>query len=299
MRVFLTGVTGYVGRRVAEELVGDGHELAVMVRGAADDAAARSLGAWPIRVRLEDPDRLRDVVAEVDAVAHCAASDNPAFLSANRAAVAAMLQVLPPGAAFAMHGGSLVFGDTGACVFDGTEPFAPPPPLAGRAALDALVLETGRARGLRAAVVHASLAFGEGSGAAIPAALARAALATGVAGYPAEGDGLWSAVHVWDWARLIVAALRHAPVGGHAFPAGGLPVAMRELAVLVAAAAGLGAPVPIGREAAAGRWGPLGPVLGLNQVFSSTQAEALLGWTPEINGLPEEIGRLVRELTAH
>lgn len=299
MRVFLTGVTGYVGRHVAEELIGDGHEVGVMVRGAADDAAARRLGAWPIRVGLDDPAGLRAVVAEVDGVAHHAASDHPDFLPANRAAVDAMVQALKPGAAFVTHGGSLVFGDTGARVFDGTEPFDPPPFLSGRAALEAGLLAAGQARGLRLAIVHASLAYGDGVGAAIPTALARGARAAGVAGYPGDADGRWSAVHVRDWARLAVAALRHAPVGGGAFPAGGPAVAVRDLATLIAAAGRLGPPTPVGRTEAAHHWGPLGPALFLNQVFSSRRAEAALGWTPELNGLPEEIESLLRALAAH
>jgi nucleoside-diphosphate-sugar epimerase len=293
MRVFLTGVTGYVGRHVAEELIGDGHEVGVMVRGEADDAAARHLGVWPIRVRLDDPDGLRAVVAEVDAVAHHAASDHPDFLPVNRVAVAAMVQALRPGGAFVTHGGSLVFGDTGARIFDGTEPFNPPPFLSERAALERALLAAGPARGLRVAIAQASLAYGEGTGSVIPTALARAALAAGAAGYPAEGERGWSAVHVRDWARLVAAAVRHAPVGGNSFPAGGPPVPMRDLATLIAAAAGLGAPVPVSRTEAARRWGPLGPALFLNQVFSFARAEAVLGWTPELNGLPEELEHLV------
>ncbi|TAD88622.1 MAG: NAD-dependent epimerase/dehydratase family protein [Alphaproteobacteria bacterium] len=299
MRLFLTGVTGYVGRRVAEELVGDGHELAVLVRTSSDDTAARELGAWPIKAQLTDTERLASVAADVDGIAHCAASDDPAFLATNRAAVEAMMAALAPGAAFVMHGGSLVFGDTGAQRFTGVEPFDPPPFLAGRADLDQLVLAIGQKRRLRASIVHASMVYGEGRGAVIPSALVAAALRTGFAAYPGSGTNQWSTLHVRDWARLVMAALLNAPVGGTLYPAGGPPISMLDLAALIAEEGRLPPPRSVPVAEAQSLWGPLGAALTTNQLFSSEQAEMALGWTSERNGLPEEIRFLIQALRAN
>lgn len=297
MRVFLTGVTGYVGSRVAELLILDGNELAVMVRGDADDAAARRLGAWPMRAALDDPARLRAIASEVDAVVHCAASDRPDFLPVNRRAVDALLAGLRPGCGFVAHGGTLVFGDTAGRTFDGSELYAPPPPLAGRAALDAAVLEAGRRRGLRTAVVHSPLVYG-GTGAAIPGLLVGAALRTGRVGVPGGVDPVWATVHVADWACLVVQAALRTPVGGNAYVAAGSHHRLADVGAAIADALGLGPPVPVTPAEAADLWAPLGPALFLDQRFRHDRAEAMLDWVPSEDDPLGEIARLATVMRA-
>jgi nucleoside-diphosphate-sugar epimerase len=71
--VLVTGATGFVGSHVAEALVRHGDGVRALARGAADTAFLEQLGVSIIRGDLADAASLRDVVAGVDVVVHCAA----------------------------------------------------------------------------------------------------------------------------------------------------------------------------------------------------------------------------------
>ena len=58
MRVFVTGATGVVGRRVVPLLATGGHEVTCAVRSGAQHAAVAELGARPVEVDLFDRARL-------------------------------------------------------------------------------------------------------------------------------------------------------------------------------------------------------------------------------------------------
>jgi nucleoside-diphosphate-sugar epimerase len=295
MRILVTGITGYVGGRAARRLVEEGHRVRALARSPAAADAAASLGAEPVAGALHDAAGLARAASGCDAVLHAAASDDPAFAEANRRAVDAMIDALPPGAGFVAHGGSVVFGPTGEAVFDGSEPFAPPPPLAGKAAADRAILERGAARGLRAAVVYGSFVYGRGRGAVLPTAMVGAALRTGRSGVPGDGRQAWATVHVDDWADLIARAVVSAPAGGTAYPAAGRIRTMDGIAAAVAAATGT--PVEaVPAERAAERWGFLGPALATDQRFSARRAEVDLGWRPILDGFEEELLELAADL---
>jgi len=280
MRVFVTGFGGYVGSHVAAALAARGHSLSVLAHGDQDRAAAGRGGYEVAAADLGDAGSLAPAVKEADAVVRCAASDDPGFLPLNQRAVAAMLEALRPGQAFAMHGGSMVYGDTGPLPRDPDVPFAPPPPLAGRAALDRTVLEHGRTHGLRTFVVYGALVHG-GAGAMIPRAMVEAARKAGTSAYVGDGAQRWSSVHVEDWAELIALALEQGPPGGHAFVAAGLPVTMREAAAVAARAVGMPDAVrSIGPDEAGKLWQAFGPALAMSQWFSADKAERLLSWRP-------------------
>jgi len=280
MRVFITGFSGYVGSHVAASLAARGHSLSVLAHGDQDRAAAGRIGYEVAGADLGDTGSLAGAVKEADAVVHCAASDDPGFLPLNQRAVAAMLGALRPGQAFAMHGGSMVYGDTGTSPHDPDAPFAPPPPLSGRAALDRTVLDHGRIYDLRTFVVYGALVHG-GAGAMIPHAMVEAARKAGFSAYVGDGAQRWSSVHVEDWAELIALTLEQGPPGGHAFVAAGPPITMREAAGVAASAVGRpDAVCSIGPDEAGKLWQAFGPAFAMSQWFSADKAERLLGWRP-------------------
>jgi nucleoside-diphosphate-sugar epimerase len=225
---------------------------------------------------LADVSTLLPAASAAVAVIHCAAGDGPDFDALDAAAVPAMLDVLGPGRAFVRHGGTLVWGDTGARRFGGAEPAAPPLFLRARAALDDALIR--RAGDRRVTVVCAPLVYG-GTGGAIPKALALLARALGAAAYPGDGAQIWSTVHVEDWARLIADAAERAPAGGARHAAAHGETTLRDAAAAIGAALGLPGP----RQAAPDEleaFGPLGLALSLSQRFSGARAAAALGWTP-------------------
>ena len=66
LRVVVLGGTGRTGRRIAEEALAQGHDVAVLGRSATADTVPA--GVLPIRADVLDPDALGPAVAEADAV---------------------------------------------------------------------------------------------------------------------------------------------------------------------------------------------------------------------------------------
>ena len=73
MKIFLTGVTGFLGRRVAREL--GGHELLGLARSEPSTAALRAIDVQPVSGDLRDASSLAAALAtaQPDAIVHLAA----------------------------------------------------------------------------------------------------------------------------------------------------------------------------------------------------------------------------------
>ena len=266
MNILLTGATGYIGGSVLRAAAARGLTVTRLVR------PGRPAGPGTITADLADLPALRAAAARADAVIHAAASDDPAFAPVNAAAIGALLDGLGRRGAFAMQGGSMVFGDTG------PEPvmpdaFAPPPPLAGRATLDQGVLD--RADGVATSIVYGSLIYGHGGG-AIPSVMAAAASRLGHVAVPGTGAQVWSVAHVDDVGALMVDAAL-AGASGPLFPAAA-HLSMSDIAGGLAHAMGIAAE-PADPEAATQAYGFFGAALALNQSFRADTARAT-GWQP-------------------
>lgn len=279
MKIFLTGFDGYVGSHVVTALHARRAAITALCRDAAAEAKALAAGLAVARGSIDDTAWLADIVSSHDAVAHFAASDRPEFLPVNRAAIDAMVAALPKDGAFLMHGGSLVFGEQGRDTPAVKPAFNPPPPLAGRAALDRHVLTESPAT-TRIYVVYGAFVFG-GRGAMIPNAMLAAAAQSDTSGYPGSGEAIWSAVHVADWADLMARALFDGPRGHHTVLA-----AAQDIRIKDAAAAIGSAQIPpkaaraIDVEEARKRYPFFADALTLYQRFAPEPAHELFGWTP-------------------
>lgn len=71
-RVFVTGATGVIGRRVVTQLVDAGHQVTAVARSADKAATVRDAGATPIMVDLCDSAAMRAALVGHDAVAQLA-----------------------------------------------------------------------------------------------------------------------------------------------------------------------------------------------------------------------------------
>lgn len=104
MRVLITGSTGFIGTAAYRALAQAGHTAVVVKRPGS------KLGDHDIAVALDDLVGLRKAASGVEAVIHAAASDNPEFWPVSQAAALAIIEGLPDGGRFVVHGGSIVFG---------------------------------------------------------------------------------------------------------------------------------------------------------------------------------------------
>ncbi len=71
-RVFVTGATGVLGRRVVPALVAAGHTVSAVVRTEAKADAVRAAGATPVYVDLFDRDAVRAAITNHDSIAQLA-----------------------------------------------------------------------------------------------------------------------------------------------------------------------------------------------------------------------------------
>lgn len=71
MKILVTGGSGFLGSRLLQALVKDGHEVFALARSASSDDQVRALGATPVLGDLENPERLS--LPTIDAVIHAAA----------------------------------------------------------------------------------------------------------------------------------------------------------------------------------------------------------------------------------
>lgn len=289
MHVFLTGITGYLGRHVADVLAKDGHEVVALVHSDRSRAAAEAKGFDGLAASLGAPDEWADTLSDVDAAIHTAASDDPAFAATNEAAVAAMLDALPSDARFVMQGGTLVFGPHPRP--EPEPPFAPLPFLEGRARFEQAVLDGSLGKGARRSIVYGSFVHGDGGG-VFPSALLQAAHRLQAVPIPGDGSAPWSVVHVRDWAALLVAAAGAQNQGGRPVFAS---TEIRTTSEIVDALAGkLNLPAQsLAEDSLQNALGAFGAVLAMPSAHSDAPAKAL-GWHPKAPSLEESFAEIAR-----
>src|SRR3989442_10177641 len=71
-KYFVTGATGFIGARVARQLVAAGHDVVAIARNPESARDLESIGVDVCRGDITDPDSLRGLMAGVDGVFHIA-----------------------------------------------------------------------------------------------------------------------------------------------------------------------------------------------------------------------------------
>ncbi len=74
MKIYITGATGVLGKRIVKELSGLGHTVVGMARSARGEETVRSMGGVPSRADLFDKDALLKDIEGSDVVIHGATS---------------------------------------------------------------------------------------------------------------------------------------------------------------------------------------------------------------------------------
>lgn len=293
MRVFVTGATGVVGRRVVPALLERGHSVTAVTRSAAKGAALEHLGATPREIDLFDPAAVREAVRGHDAVINLATHIPPssrAFLpgawlenarirthvSANLAEAA----VAAGASRVVQESFAPIYADGGAEWLDEQSPVR-----AARYNRSVLDAEEAAARftaaGGTGVVLRFALFYGPDSGYTLDTIRF---LQKGWA--PAVGDpaGYVSSISHDDAAAAVLAALELPP--GTYNVADDEPVTRREYYGSLAAALGLPAPkFPP-------RWlwrlgGSVGETLARSQRISNRALRTASGWRPRFPSVRE------------
>ncbi|KPJ83763.1 MAG: hypothetical protein AMS18_17295 [Gemmatimonas sp. SG8_17] len=224
MDVFLTGGTGLVGSHAIQHLRAAGHTVRAMVRDAAGADLMQSLGAMPIRGRIES-ESCWIAAGAADAIVHTAALVTQqrsweTYQAVNVTGTRYAAQAAARSGARLVHLSSVsVYGRRSAIDRGVVDEDAPWAPLAStdyyarskREAELALWSET-RATGVSALALRPCVIYGERDRVFLPHVIR--ALRFGISPVIGHGNNVLAAVYAGNVAAAIIAALEHPEVEG-------------------------------------------------------------------------------------
>ncbi|MCW5735851.1 MAG: NAD-dependent epimerase/dehydratase family protein [Enhydrobacter sp.] len=235
---FVTGATGLLGRRLAEDLVHRGWVVRALHRSPADAPRLEAMGVEPVAGDLGDLAALRRGMVGADTVFHAAAlftmwAPPAAFERANVEGTRNMLA-----AARAENVARFVYISAAGVVMGGGKPMkdvtedaslAYPvwaPYLASKARAQQLVLEANGTAGLRTAVVAPPMIWGRGMH-MLDNVVAN--VKAGRFAWPAGGNQLMSTAHVDNVCACAILAAEKSPGGRAYFVSDGENQSMRSV----------------------------------------------------------------------
>jgi nucleoside-diphosphate-sugar epimerase len=297
MRIFLTGATGYVGSAVLDALRRGGHTVTALVRDPEKAERMRLIGVQPIVGDLSMPKYYVAAVEACDSIIHTALEPMRRAPDLDRQAIDSLLGAAVRHAAkgqpvsFVYTSGMWVLGNTtGAAGEDA--PVSPTPHVGWLPDHEKLVLDAGRGRLLRTAIVRPGIVYGGARG-IIGDMLKNAA--NGLLRVVGDGRNRWACVYDRDLADLYVrvATLPDACGIYHANDE-----ADERVSDIVEALARYAKVQPEVRhvpiDEARAKMGPYADALALNQIVRSARSKEL-GWTPALHSVAGNVPRLLEE----
>ncbi|WP_159881789.1 NAD-dependent epimerase/dehydratase family protein [Paenibacillus puerhi] len=290
MKIFITGITGYIGSVAAQHFLSQGHEVIGLVRTEEQAEELRKLGYTPLIGDLGNHLVLREGAEAADGVFHAAISHTPDCEQLDVWAVRTMLDALSgTGKAFLYTSGTLIYNDTGELAVHEESPLDPLPFLQWKADQEQVVLAAAE-RNIRTVVVRPSLVYGRGGG--LVSGMLRIARHLKAAYYIGEGNQAWSTIHVEDLAELLGKALRLSEPGTLLNASSREAVTMKQLAAAVGGIIGYPDSTTSWTLEEAGQWmGPAAWAGSISQRISGLKAERLLAWSAQAPSLLDELSR--------
>jgi nucleoside-diphosphate-sugar epimerase len=306
-KVLVTGATGFVGKRLAERLIGEGALVRVLARTPSKAADLSKAGAEVVAGDLTRPDTLGPAAAGCDVVFHCAAAvgeagDDDVFRRTNVDGTRAMAEAaLAAGVGLFLHVSSVaVYGLDPPDHVDETNPFDGSNNIYCETKIGAEeeVRRVGE-KGLRHVIIRPANVYGPGPSVwtVRPAKLARAGRMFVVAG----GTGYCNPVHVDNLVdAMFLAATNETAVGRDYIVSDGAPVPWSEFFGYYGRMVGMkklpSLPVPVAIAAASamaiaakltGKRPPLTPqsvrFLTRKAVYDIAKVRKELGYEPRVN----------------
>ncbi len=287
MKVFVTGVTGYIGAAVAGAFRRGGHQVWGLIRNTRQAPFLDRHEIHPVVGDLRDPDSYRKVAQECDTLIHCAADYRGDWAESDQQTVDVMLAVGRQGRTrtVVFTSGSWVYGDTGGRPVDeSASPASRMSVGAHRPAVERMLLDAKHVRGL---VIRPANVYGRRGG--MTGDWFSSALSGKAPTAPGNGQNHWPMVHVDDLAAGYLFAVESGR-GGEVFHfADHSRSTLLELLTAAMRAAGSTAAVELVPMAkAAELMGAYAQVYSMDYLLDSGRAERLLRWKPKHEGFVGE-----------
>lgn len=296
MRIFITGVTGYIGSAVAAELLGAGHEVSGLTSSEDKVEELQRAGVRPVVGDLGEPGTWRPAAARADGLVHTAFDYGAAdAVALDRLALDTLLSAAGEGAgrrSVVYTSGVWVLGNTGDEPVDESSVLDPPFELVTwRPGHERMALGAGgRVAG---SVIRPGVVYGEKRGLMIR--FFQVAEDDGASTYIGDGKNRMALVHRQDAARLYREIVEQG-VDGVFHAVDGAPISMAEVAEAAGRAAGAtGEPRSVPLEEARKELGPMADALCLDQVVAARRSREILGWTPRYGSFREGAEPAYRE----
>jgi len=291
MKVFVTGVTGYIGGSVAERLVASGYQVVGLVRSKEKVPLLKDRGIEPVLGNLDDSEILTNAAHAADAVIHAASADHPGSV------VTLVAALERSGKTLICTTGSGIVVDSAdgeyvsSVIFAEDTYFEPVPFRRPRVAMNRFVREAAIDKGIRPVVICPSMIYGKGRGLQpdsdqLPKLIALSKQ-VGAGVYFGKGLNRYSNVHIDDLVDLYLLALEKAPGGSFFFAENG-NASFKEIAEMISRSLGLGGKtVSLSAEDLARQYGDAGRYgITSNSLVSAVNARRL-GWSPKAPSLAE------------
>ena len=300
VRIFLTGATGYVGSAVLDALLRAGHSVTALVRDPEKAEHMSQRGVQPIVADLSMPKCYVAAVEACDSIIHTAFELFRRGPEVDRQAIDSLLGAAIRHAAkgqpvsFVYTSGVWVLGDTAVAAGEDA-PVRPTPFVSWLPEHEKLVLEAGRGRLLRTAIVRPGIVYGGSRG--IIADLLRDA-ANGLLRVVGDGRNRWACVYDRDLADLYVRAATNPEASGIYHATDEADEQVGDIVEAVARHARMEPDIrhmPINEARA--KMGTYADALALSQIVRSPRAKAL-GWMPTLHSVAGSVPRLLEEFRA-
>ena len=285
MKVALTGATGYIGSHVLTELQDHGHEVMALVRDDTQADIVKARGATSAVADLYDRPAVASLLSNADGAIHTASPGDATSAGLDSAVVDAVTDAFAgTGKPYLHISGLWIYGAN--LSISEESPFNAPALVSWKEPIERRVLG---ATGIRAAVIVASTAYGDGGGGTPGLLLGSPQDDAGNLIMLGTGQQHWTTVHVADLADFFRRVLEDDSARGRYVIGNGLNPTVAELTQAAAAAVGAPGAVPGSDDEARARLGDyFAEVLLLDQGTVAAKARAELGWSPSHPSLVDE-----------
>ncbi|OAS23620.1 NAD-dependent epimerase/dehydratase family protein [Paenibacillus oryzisoli] len=288
MKLFLTGITGYIGSEIAKIFRSEGYEVLGLVRSEEQANFIRGRGYQAIIGDLKDKQALLAGVSQADGVIHTAISLTPQCEELDVGSVATMLDGLEgSGKPFIYTSGTLIYNDTREQIVNEESSLDPMVFLKWKVRQEEAVVQAAE-RTIRTIIIRPSLVYGHGGGLVKGSIQLTEHLQA--AKYIDKGDNAWSTIHVEDLARLFYLAFQLAAPGSLFNATSREMVTMKQLTGAISRLTGLQEKVESWTlEEAAHFLGPAAWAGSINQRLSGLKAEQQLNWQASSRSILQDI----------
>jgi nucleoside-diphosphate-sugar epimerase len=297
MRIFLTGATGYIGSAVLDALLRAANEVTALVRDPEKAERVSLRGVHPIIGDLAKPASYAAAAEGCDAIIHTAYEESKRGQKVDRQAIEALMGAAIRRAAkgqsvsFVYTSALWVLGNTTGAA-DEDAPLRPTTLAEWRPEHERFVLEAGRGRNPRTAVIRPGIVYGGTRG--IVADLLKDS-ANGLVRVIGDGQNHWPCVYHRDLADLYVRVATHGDASGVFHANDEADERVEDIVEAIAAQAKMRPDVRhVPNQEARAKMGPYADALALDQIVRSPRARAL-GWSPSLHSVSGNVARLNEE----